>query len=152
MQLHILTFLLTTLSLHAQVGTVIKVKDGDTIVILDDDYTQHTIRIADIDCPEKGQPFGTQAKKFTSRAIFGKEVSVREKTKDHYGRSIGYVTYDNDKDLGQELLKVGLAWHYAYYSDDEYLASLQREARKHKRGLWVEPDPINPYQWRKGKR
>lgn len=39
-------------------GLVIGVADGDTITVLDDARTQHKVRLAGIDAPEKGQPFG----------------------------------------------------------------------------------------------
>lgn len=138
-----------TLSLLSQTGKVIKVKDGDTIVILDSLNVQHTIRVADIDCPERGQPFSTKARQFVSDEVFGATVEVIEKDTDKYGRIIGYVIYD-DKNLSLELLEKGLAWHYKYYSDDEALANLERMARNGKIGLWIDDNPINPYEWRKG--
>lgn len=148
--LWIILFLITPL-VYSQTGKVVKIKDGDTVVILDENNTQHTIRVADIDCPEKGQPFGKAAKWFVSEQIFGKTVLVKEKNKDRYGRIVGYVLYDG-KNLSLELLKEGLSWHYKYYSDDEEMAHLEAEARKHKKGLWADKNPINPYEWRKGKR
>jgi endonuclease YncB( thermonuclease family) len=39
-------------------GKVISVADGDTITVLDESRTQHKIRLAGIDAPEKGQAFG----------------------------------------------------------------------------------------------
>lgn len=133
----------------AQKGKVIKVKDGDTIVILDANNVQQTVRIADIDCPEKGQPFGSKAKAFTSGEVFGKLVDINAKGIDKYGRTIGYVIYDK-KNLSIELLKVGLAWHYKYYSSDENMDSIELSARKNKVGLWSDKYPIEPYKWRKG--
>lgn len=59
-------------------GKVVRVKDGDTIVVLDSNKEQHTIRVADIDCPEKSQPYGKKAKWFVSDEIFGKIVKVAE--------------------------------------------------------------------------
>lgn len=143
----IILFLVVAMS-NAQTGKVIKIKDGDTVVILDDNYKEHTIRVADIDCPEKNQPFGKKAKWFTSDEIFGKTVIVNKKNTDRYGRIVGYILYDN-KNLSLELLKNGLAWHYKYYSDDEYMAQLELDARKDKVGLWSVKNPINPYLWRK---
>ena len=136
-------------NIFAQNGKVIKIKDGDTIVVLDENNKQHTIRVADIDCPEKGQPFGTKAKEFTSNEVFGKYVKIDKKNIDKYGRIIGYVIYEN-KNLSLELLKEGYAWHYKYYSDDIIMIDLERSARELKIGLWSDVNPINPYQWRKG--
>lgn len=134
--------------LFSQSGKVIKVKDGDTIVILDSLNTHHTIRLADIDCPERGQPFFTKSKNFVSDEVYGKPVIVIRKDTDRYGRAIGLVLYEN-KNLSLELLKSGLAWHYSYFSDDEEMAQLEVAARSHKVGLWADKKPINPYHWRK---
>ena len=148
----LISFLLVfSYSVASQSGKVIKVKDGDTIVVLDADFEQHTIRVADIDCPEKGQPFGKNAKMFTSAEVFSKNVIIKKKKIDRYGRVVGFVFY-GDKDLSLELLKKGLAWHYKYYSKDAIMAKLENKARAEKIGLWSELKPINPYDWRKGLR
>lgn len=149
--LYFFSFWIISSTLYSQQGTVIKVKDGDTIVILDDKKQTHTIRIANIDCPEKGQPFSKVAKDFVSNEIFGQPVYVEYLKTDRYGRTIGNVFYD-DKSLSEELLKSGLAWHYSYYSKDKKLASLELEARKKEIGLWSEKNPINPYDWRRRKK
>lgn len=146
-----LIFYLVSLTLFSQSGKVIKVKDGDTIVILDSINVQHTIRVADIDCPERGQPFSKKARTFVSDELFGKEVVVEKKSTDRYDRTIGFVHYEG-KNLSLELLKSGFAWHYSYYSDNKEMAELELEARKEKVGLWIDEHPINPYDWRKGKR
>ena len=136
---------------YGQEGKVIKVKDGDTIVILDENNTQITVRFANIDCPEKVQPFSKVASQFVSNEIYGKQVNVIGTSFDKYGRTIGYVIYDH-KNICVELLKKGLAWHYQYFSDDAYLQSLEDDAKKMKLGLWLDDNPINPYDWRKGVR
>tara|TARA_R110000868_G_scaffold410679_2_gene699706 strand:- start:981 stop:1442 length:462 start_codon:yes stop_codon:yes gene_type:complete len=143
--------LIAPLFLFSQSGVVVSIKDGDTMVILDSLKVQHTIRVADIDCPEKGQPFSEKAKDFVSDQVFGKFVTIKPKSIDHYGRVIGFVLYD-DKNLSLELLKHGFAWHYSYYSNDQEMAELEIYARNNKIGLWIDPNPINPYKWRRGER
>lgn len=147
-KLLIIFFLLPLLVIGQLKGKVVKVKDGDTIVILDSTNTQYTIRVADIDCPERGQPYSKVAKDFVIQKIAGKVVNVLEKNRDRYGRIVGFVKY-NGKDLSEELLKHGYAWHYKYFSDDITLAALEKKAKKYKVGLWIEPNPVNPYMWRK---
>lgn len=142
--------LLFCLSNLAQSGKVVKIKDGDTIVTLDEKNVMHTIRVADIDCPEHGQPFSEKAKLFVSNEIFGKYVTIKFKEIDKYGRTIGLVLYE-DKNLSLELLKNGLAWHYSYFSDDKEMALLEKEAKENKIGLWIDKNPIEPYLWRKNK-
>lgn len=150
-QVFYILLLFFSVSIWAQTGRVIKVKDGDTIVIPDSLFTQHTIRVADIDAPEKGQPFSTVAKNFVSAEIFGKTVFVNKTDTDRYGRTIGMVLYEN-KNLSKELLIHGLAWHYKYFSKDQELSELELKAKENRIGLWSDNHPINPYNWRKGVR
>ena len=138
------------LCLYAWEGTVVSVTDGDTIKVLKDGI-QVTIRLASIDCPEKGQPYGQVAKKFTADLVIGKIVKVWPTDIDRYGRTIAFV-FVGATDLNKELLKAGLAWHYKQYSRDPELAKLEFEARSKKVGLWKESDAIAPWEWRKNKR
>jgi len=143
-------FLFMPSLLFAWEGKVVGVTDGDTIKVLKDGK-QVKIRLASIDCPEKGQPYNQVAKKFTASLVAGKIVKIWPTDTDRYGRTIAFV-FVVDKNVNKELLKAGLAWHYKYYSRDPELAKLEFEARSAKRGLWVEPKAIPPWEWRRGKR
>jgi endonuclease YncB( thermonuclease family) len=77
----------------SQNGKVVAIKDGDTIVLLDSLNQEHIIRVTDIDCPERGQPFSAKAKEFVSAEVFLKKVSVQKKDTDRYGRIIGFVLF-----------------------------------------------------------
>jgi len=131
-------------------GKVVKIKDGDTFVVLDSLNTQHTIRLAGVDCPEKKQDFGEVARQFSATEIFAKQVKVKISTHDQYGREVAWILYDN-KNLSEELLKNGLAWHYSKYDKSKYLQALEDNARKNKVGLWSAPNPIPPSEYRKSK-
>jgi micrococcal nuclease len=78
-------------------------------------------------------------------------VSVKDMDTDRYGRTIGMVTIDGIN-VNEELLKAGLAWHYKTYDKNPAWAKLEEEARKNKKGLWLQPNPIPPWEWRKGER
>jgi len=129
---------------------VVGISDGDTIKVLKNGK-QVKIRLAAIDCPEKSQPYGQAAKRFTSDMVAGKIVKVSEVDTDRYGRIIGFV-FTDDVDLNKELLKAGLAWHYKRYSSDPVLASIEMQARAAKRGLWSEPNPVAPWEYRRMKK
>ncbi|WP_338357083.1 thermonuclease family protein [Yeosuana marina] len=133
-------------------GKVIGIMDGDTFKLLTRDSLQIKVRLANIDCPEKKQPFSAKAKQFVSDAIFGQQVTIHVLKKDRYGRSIANVIYDDSLDLSQELLKQGLAWHYLQYSKDPMLQKLEDQAKKEKLGLWQDNDPIPPWEWRRNKK
>lgn len=127
---------------------VVGVKDGDTVVVLDSLHHQTTLRLAEIDCPEKNQPFGTKAKQFTSDQIYRKQIKYVVIDIDRYGRSIAKIYYDDNKYLSAELIKKGLAWHYKKYSTSKELANFENFARLHKVGLWYDKKTIEPWEWR----
>ncbi|WP_428740168.1 thermonuclease family protein [Tenacibaculum sp.] len=133
-------------------GRVIGIMDGDTFKLLSQDSIQIRVRLANIDCPEKKQPFSAKAKQFVSDAIFGQQVTIHVLKKDRYGRSIANVIYNDSLDLSQELLRHGLAWHYLQYSKNPVLQKLEDQAKKEKLGLWQDKHPIPPWKWRKNKK
>lgn len=133
-------------------GKVVAITDGDTFKLLKQDSTLVRVRIANIDCPERKQPFSQKAKQFTSDAIFGKMVTIEVQKNDRYGRLIADVIYDSNKNLGHELIKAGFAWHFVKYSKDKALDALEQEARQNKAGLWIEPNAIAPWEWRSNKK
>lgn len=133
-------------------GKVVAITDGDTFKLLTKDSTLVIVRLANIDCPEKKQPFSQKAKQFVSDAIFGKMVIINELKKDRYKRSVAYVIYSDHLNLSEELLKQGLAWHYKQYSKDSKLQSLEDVARLKKIGLWQDPTSVPPWEWRANKK
>lgn len=130
---------------------VVGVKDGDTFVVLNE-KKEIVVRLEHIDAPEKNQPFGNKAKQFASDFCFGKTVVViGNGKKDRNGRWIGEIFFKN-QNLGKELVRNGLAWHFKRYSKSANYADLEIAARKKKVGLWRDKDPIAPWNWRKSKR
>jgi endonuclease YncB( thermonuclease family) len=136
-------------SQHTFEGTVVGIKDGDTVVVLDSLNHQTILRLAEIDCPEKNQPFGNKAKQFTSDQIYRKKIKYVVTDIDRYGRSIAMIYYDNNKYLSAELIKSGLAWHYKRYSISKELANFENSARLQKVGLWYDKNPMEPWEWRR---
>ncbi len=153
MKLKILFLFFLCAQVYAQTftGKVIGVKDGDTVVVIDAANTQTTLRLAEVDCPEKKQAFGTKAKQFTSDQVYLKTVTYKVQTIDRYGRSIAEIYYDNNKYLSAEIIKNGMGWQYKQYSTSKLLAALEQEARTNKIGLWVDPNPIYPSEFRRKK-
>jgi endonuclease YncB( thermonuclease family) len=109
-------------------GKVVRIVDGDTLVLLVDEK-QNKIRLSDIDTPEKKQPFGTRAKQAVSELAFGKQARVVEVTVDRYGRIVGRV-YVDGIDVNRELVARGYAWVNRKYSDDAELLRLEAEAKQ----------------------
>lgn len=129
-------------------GKVISVIDGDTIEVLKDGSAVR-IRLNGIDCPEKTQAFGSRAKQFTSGMIYGQLVTVKEKELDRYGRTIADVYLQDGTWLNKALIDSGYAWHYKAYSKDQVLSNAEIQAKKSKIGLWIDPAPVAPWEFRK---
>jgi endonuclease YncB( thermonuclease family) len=148
----ILILLITTFTYSQTTLTakVVGIKDGDTVVVLDSLNNQITLRLAEVDTPEKSQPFGTKAKQFISDQIYLKTIKYVVTDTDRYGRSIAMIYYDEDnKYLSAEIIKAGMGWHYKRYSTSKELALLEDNAKKNKIGLWIDNNPIEPSEWRK---
>lgn len=148
----VLFFSLISFSQSTMSGKVVGIMDGDTFKLLTADSTLVKVRLANIDCPEKKQPFSARAKEFTSNAIFGKTVTISILKTDRYKRYISNVTYNDSLSLCHELVKNGLAWHFVRYSNDSTLQQLEDEAKEDKVGLWQDPKPIAPWVWRNFKK
>ena len=148
--LFLLISLTTLFSQTTLKAKVIGIKDGDTVVVLDSLNNQITLRLAEVDCPEKSQPFGTKAKQFTSDQIYLKTIKYVVTDTDRYGRNIAMIYYDTDnKYLSAEIIKAGMGWHYKRYSTSKKLALFEDNAKKKRIGLWVDNNPIAPWECRK---
>lgn len=138
-------------ALLGQVGKIIKVLDGDTVII-QEKAGQKILRLSEIDCPEISQPFGKEAKEFTANKILNREVAYTAHGVDKYKRTIATVEYGGTKtNISHELVRSGLAWHYKKYSHSAELSSLEKNARSRKIGIWSLKNPVEPYKWRKNR-
>lgn len=131
-------------------GKVVHVADGDTLTVLVG-TEQIKIRLEGIDSPEAKQAFGSRAKQRLSELTHGKEVEVTKTGEDRYKRTLGTV-WIAGRDVNAELVREGMAWHYKQFSRDAELSKLEIQAREANRGLWADPAPIAPWEFRKAKR
>lgn len=136
-------------------GKVTAVLDGDTIDVMHNGKPER-IRLEGIDAPERAQKQGTEARAFINERIYGKEVKVISTGTDKYGRTLAHVYIDADNTAGEfpvwlnkVLVVSGLAWHYKKYSQDKELAAAEELARKFQTGVWKDPNPIAPWDFRK---
>ena len=137
-------------------GTVISVHDGDSMRIQRADGAVVTIRVYGIDCPGIGQPYGKEARDLTATLLMGKmvEVSPAQKSKS-YGREVASIMQPDGTRLLQEALTAsGLAWVDGRYCKQEACnewRKMQQEAKEANppRGLWADPSPVPPWQWRR---
>ena len=148
-------FLLLSFNLQAATlqGKVVNVADGDSLTVLDDQKTQHKIRLQGIDAPEKSQPFGQKSKQSLSHLVHSQIVTVEFQKKDKYGRTVGKVLL-NGTDVCLEQIKLGMAWHYKQYQseqskeDRDTYAQAELTARTQAVGLWKDKSPTAPWEFR----
>jgi endonuclease YncB( thermonuclease family) len=143
---------ISTLIFSQTKGKIIKIKDGDTVVVLLAGKIQETLRLADVDCPENSQAFGKNAKQFTSSQIFGKTVTFYRTGKDRYKRTVAKIFYGNEKYLSAEIIKAGFGWWYFKASKNIELQEFQNQAKTNKLGLWADDNAMSPWDFRKSKR
>ena len=132
---------------NSHLWRVVGVQDGDTISCLDENNQQQKIRLAGIDAPEIGQDYGTTSREALASMVFGKTIDVVDDGRDRYGRWIGHASVDG-LDVNQQMVATGNAWHYAAYSTDQSLAAAQSQAQSQRLGLWGQPNPIPPWDYR----
>jgi endonuclease YncB( thermonuclease family) len=110
--------------------------------------------LAGIDAPERNQPWGETATRELRRQVAGRFAVVDWNKKDHWKRLIGVVRLIGDAQK-LHMIDRGLAWHYKRYereqspSDRQRYAEAETAACEAKLGLWSDPDPVAPWDWRK---
>lgn len=131
---------------------VVAISDGDTLKVRCEQQLQQpaqtlTVRLAEIDAPEKRQAFGTRSRANLAVLCFGRPAAVNVLSKDRYGRSVGRVTC-GETDANAAQVQAGLAWAYEKYLTDRSIKASEEEARAAHRGLWSDAAPVPPWQWR----
>lgn len=134
-------------------GRVVAVSDGDTVKVLDSTNTLHKIRLAGIDAPESKQAFGQRSKQHLSSLVFDRQVTAECGKTDKYQRKVCKILVGAmDANLAQ--VKAGMAWHYKQYSQEQSApdrasyAAAENTARTTGSGLWVDREPVPPWEWR----
>ena len=141
--------LLLIVSLADFTGPVTRILDGNTLEVLHDQHPER-IRLSGIDCPEKGQAYGQKSKQAASALVFGKEVTLQTHGKGRYRRTLADVLLLDGTHVNHELAKHGWCWWYRKYAaGNAELEKLESEAREAQRGLWADPHPVPPWEWRR---
>lgn len=135
------------------VGKIVGVSDGDTATMLIDAPTGKLtvkIRLAQIDAPEKAQPWGQKSKQALSDLIFNKVIRAQVETKDRYGRVVANL-YDGNVWINEQMVATGNAWMYRQYSNNAQIEKAESLAKQQRVGLWALPDAerVPPWDWRR---
>lgn len=129
---------------------VIGISDGDTIRILQDGRPVR-IRLASIDAAESSQAYGQRSKISLSDMCYRKDASIEAVDVDQYGRTVA-VVYCDGVNVNRAQVEKGMAWNYKRYSKDPALAGMEARARAAHIGLWADPDPTPPWDYRRAAR
>ena len=149
------TFLLLLVSLPSWVAAdsltcrVVTVSEGDTFTCLTTDNTRLRVRLAEIDAPERKQPYGAEAKQALAELVLEKQVVLQVHEVDRYRRTLARV-YVGNLDVNYVLVEQGAAWAYTQQLKDEKLHDAQTLARNMGKGLWRLPAEaiVAPWEWR----
>src|SRR5215510_9937312 len=128
-------------------GKVVRVSDGDTLTVLVD-RKQISVRLLEIDAPEKKQAFGQRSRESLAQMCAAQVATVNASSRDKYGRVLGRVQCQG-LDANAEQVRRGMAWVFDRYVTDRSLYALQNEARAAHVGLWADKHPTAPWDWRK---
>lgn len=134
-------------------GTVVGVHDGDTLTVLTPEKTEVKVRLEGIDAPESKQPFGNASKESLSAMTFNKPVRLVCTKTDRFRRKVCRVFQDG-RDVNRAQIERGMAWHFKRFADEQPAAERQGDdaaegsARANRRGLFSEPNPTAPWDYR----
>ena len=132
---------------HSATVSIDGVSDGDTFYVRLDGSSVR-VRLAEVDAPEKRQPFGRRSEQ-ALRALLGSgPVVLRWSELDRSGRILAHAEAGG-LDVGREMVRGGWAWTYTAYARDPMLPGLERTARAQRAGLWADAAPVAPWEWRK---
>ena len=142
--------------LYAGQYNVIRVVDGDTIII-NFKGKKERIRLLRVNTPEsvhpdkkQNIPMGKIASDFAKKSLKGKYVDLEFEGpfRGRYGRLLAYVFVDGTN-FNLELVGQGLSPYYTKYGpsekyDKEFRAA-ERYARKHNLNIWGDPELTERY-------
>lgn len=126
------------------------VADGDTITIQRGKHNTR-VRLAGIDAPEKKQAYGDASLQLLTRLIHGKQIYLIETDHDKYGRTVGVIFLRDGtayRNINLAMVEAGAAWNYTQYALGSAYADAEQRARTARRGLWAQPSPTPPWDYR----
>lgn len=133
-------------------GPLVRVIDGDSLKVKVQDVVME-FRLAEVDAPEMGQPYGPTSKRELLTLVRGKSLVVVPFETDRYGRTVAHV-WVGAVHVNREMVARGAGWFYSRYAMSNELYDVEQDARDARRGLWAlsPSDRIPPEQWREQQR
>lgn len=148
----LLLLLLCTLPLSAEPllpARIVSVSDGDTVKLQTLGGLQR-VRLDSIDAPEKKQAFGNRSRQALRQLLPpGTEVQLLDLGQDRYHRTLAQLYLPDGTNVNAQQVRTGHAWVYTRYCrDPAYWIPLQVQAQEQHRGLWRDPHPVAPWDFR----
>jgi endonuclease YncB( thermonuclease family) len=144
---------------HAAAGDVLRARivaygSATAFAVLDPQEKLKRVKLSGVDAPERTQRFGTQAQQLAGEWLGNGAIEIAVDKVDKDGRVYGRVSVDG-RDVGLELIKAGMAWCDPADVSDVPAPLRERyelecaEAKKQRRGLWIDANPRAPWEHRK---
>lgn len=134
---------------YSYLARVTRVVDGDTVWVKPLDGGKYRkLRIEGIDAPEICQAGGPASREALSARILDKTVTVDVHRYDDYGRALVRLELGGD-DVARWLVVQGQAWSYRWRHSLGPYHEEEAQARKRGKGLFRDPDPEVPRNFRK---
>jgi endonuclease YncB( thermonuclease family) len=136
-------------------GLVREVHDGKTITV---ENTGRRIKVVlkGMDAPEQDQPYGKVALQHLSSLILNRPVTIELTGLGTGSTLIGRVIC-GERDIALQMIRDGVAWFERSYenglseADRRLYADSEQAARSEHRGIWQNPSPTPPWEWRQAK-
>ncbi|AUD79893.1 nuclease [Kangiella profundi] len=125
------------------------VQDGDSMIVCCEKGNSFTIRLKDIDAPERDQPFASDSRDYLKEMVMDKPIKLIGDKRDKYGRLLVDIMVDGQS-INEIMIAEGMAWRWRY-SKSKKMKLLEETARDAKKGIWALPESqrIEPWEWRK---
>ena len=130
---------------------MVQITDGDTVGVIDAKKNYFKVRLSGIDSPERKQAFSDKSKEALAAKVFDKNIILDESGKDRYGRTLGVLLL-NGRNINREMVAEGWAWQFVRYDKSAELRAAEDSAKQKRIGLWADPAPVAPWDYRKGVR
>lgn len=133
-------------------GTYVQNHDGDTFRIQTADHGIVIVRFAGSDAPETAQAYWKVARNELKSLLTEKTINIScyKKNRD---RDVCRI-FTHDGDVGLAMVSRGFAWYAFQFAHEQTTkerqdyAAAERDAKSRKLGLWIEPDPMPPWECR----